>query len=52
MHFGAEAIAGGASTKRAVEAENPRLDLIEREAGDRAGEFGGESDQSRVARVE
>ena len=40
----AEAVAGRAGAERVVEREQPRLDLGDGEAGDRAGEFLGEQD--------
>src|SRR5277367_286834 len=44
-----EAAAGGTGAKRVVEREQPGFDFRDREAGDRAGEFGGE--ENLVGRV-
>ena len=48
----AEAVAGRAGALRGVEAEQPRLDLGDGEAGDRAGELFGEDDPAGGAEVE
>ena len=48
----AEAVAGGAGALRRVEAEQPRLDLGDGEAGDGAGEFFGEEDAAGRGVVE
>src|SRR5207237_1404742 len=42
IQLGAEPVAGRAGAERVVEREQPRLDLRDREARDRAGEFGRE----------
>src|SRR6516165_7463874 len=42
IELGPEPVAGGASAERVVEREQPRLDLRDRKAGDRAGKFRGE----------
>ncbi len=48
----AEAVAGGAGALRRVEAEQPRLDLGDGEAADRAGELFAEDDAAGDAEVE
>ena len=50
--FLAEAVAGRAGALRRVEAEQPRLDLGDGEAGDGAGEFLGEDDAAGRGVVE
>ena len=50
--FLAEPVAGRAGALRRVEREQPRLDLGDGEAGDRAGEFLGEDDAAGGAVVE
>ena len=46
--FDAEAVAGRAGAERVVEREQPRLDLADRKAGHRAGEFLGEGQAARL----
>ncbi len=48
-HLVAETVAGRAGAEGVVEGEQARLDLGDREAGDRAGEFRGEDDAARRA---
>ena len=53
IELAAEAVADRAGAERVVEGEQPRLDLVDGEAGDRAGEARGEDDAlALVGRVD